>query len=77
VKCGCDEGYRSDGQGGCMLPDPCEPNPCVGAHRTRCQATNGAAVCSCEEGYWDLGECVRPNLASLIPVAECTRRPAA
>ncbi|HSA24584.1 MAG TPA: hypothetical protein P5076_24200, partial [Myxococcota bacterium] len=46
--------------GGGGPADPCEPNPCVGLHKTSCLEVDGAARCMCEAGYVEsaTGDCV-------------------
>jgi hypothetical protein len=37
-RCACTPGFAATGLE-CLPSDPCAPNPCVGAHRTRCRPT--------------------------------------
>ncbi|MGC4119685.1 MAG: hypothetical protein QM765_34960 [Myxococcales bacterium] len=66
AECVCAPGYQPVGFD-CLASDPCEPNPCAEPHRGRCRGSGAAAICSCDEGYWDLGECV--------PAASCEPNP--
>lgn len=53
--CVCPEGYLPY-DGNCV-DDPCEPNNCTEAHKTKCEPDlPGNYVCQCEFGYVDDGE---------------------
>ncbi|MFH1532907.1 MAG: hypothetical protein ABIK09_19460 [Pseudomonadota bacterium] len=43
--------------------DPCDPNPCQDAHKTVCEDVDGAAACSCDEGWVEdeQGDCQEAN----------------
>ena len=48
---------------GAVRVDPCEPNPCTAQRKTQCQAVEGEAVCSCDEGTVAVGEVCLPEAA--------------
>ena len=45
---------------GALPVDPCEPNPCMEQRKTQCQAVEGVAVCSCDEGTAVVGDVCLP-----------------
>jgi len=44
----CADGYHDEG-GTCQVDTPCNPDPCV--HASKCEELEGAAKCTCLEGY--------------------------
>ncbi|KFE67582.1 hypothetical protein DB31_8065 [Hyalangium minutum] len=51
-----------EGPGGtCVVPNPCDPNPCTLPNKTDCSVSNGQAVCSCVSGYEPDGEECKPE----------------
>ena len=47
--------------GGVVASDPCEPNPCREQLKTQCEALEGEAVCSCDEGATAVGDTCLPS----------------
>ena len=48
---------------GAVPVDPCEPNPCTAQRQTQCEAVDGTAVCSCDEGTLAIGDVCLPVTA--------------
>jgi Pyruvate/2-oxoacid:ferredoxin oxidoreductase gamma subunit len=67
--CSCDPGFRDNGQGLCVVADPCANNPCVEPNRSVCAAgANNTAICSCDPGY-------SPQGNTCAPVDPCASNP--
>ncbi len=65
----CAEGFHAEGL--VCVPDiggPCDPNPCLEPHRTRCQVSDGQAVCLCDAGHHEeAGDCVEDTACAPNP----------
>ncbi|WP_224363903.1 PPC domain-containing protein [Hyalangium versicolor] len=47
--------------GACVIPNPCEPNPCTQPNKTICSVSDGQAVCACVSGYVPEGDGCKPE----------------
>ena len=74
ASCSCNAGLQ-DVAGVCVRAQSCNPNPCTGAHKSVCTATNGLVACACDDGFRDdgAGGCVADDPCANDPCTEANR----